>query len=137
MDSQQRKELGIIGVIILIMTLLAILGILCCGCNSQSTQQTDKLQAVEKKQEEQDLRIKGNENQITTMKTDIKVVTQNSEKNSLAIQQGFGVNADEIGSIDSNVNNTKNSPILIAVLFGMNLLTFAGLFIAMMRAKGR
>ena len=49
----------------------------------------------------------------------------------------MGFNAEEVGEVNSEVDNTKNSTLLMVVLFGMNLLVFGSIIIVLIKAKRR
>ena len=133
------KETNRVWFIVLVVTVFCIFGLWQCGCggNSARTTQTDRMEKIEKRQEETVQKVEGNANAITTMKVEVENNTQISKKNAQTIQGGMGFNAEEVGEVNSEVDNTKNSTLLMVVLFGMNLLVFGSIIIVLIKAKRR
>lgn len=121
-----------------IVGLVALIGIfvlLQCSCNNNKAiaSMADTLKVSDKKQDKLIAKVEGTANEIKTVKTDIKTVIQTTEKTSQQIQQGFGVKARDIGEVNSKVDNSQNSTLLMIVLFGMNITAFVVLLIWMKR----
>lgn len=130
-DKETKRIWGIV----LIVTILAVFGTLQCGCNSNKAiaSMADTLKVSDKKQDKLIAKVEGTANEIKTVKTDIKTVMQITKKTSQQIQQGVGVNAEEIGEMNTDVDNSQNSTFLMIVLFGMNIAAFVILLIWMKR----
>lgn len=124
---------------VMTICILASIGMMVmqCGCNSNSAKSAlmDALKVSDKKQDKLIARVEGNANSISTVKTDVKNVLQITQKTNQTVQQGFAVNARDIGEVNSEVDNSTNSTLLIVVLFGMNLLTFGVIVIVMIKAR--